>query len=82
MLIEGFITDITPLREKELELERSRAFAAAIVESAAEGIVLIDAEFRIESFNKAAAQMFGMASDVAVGKNISDFVLESRLRDT
>jgi two-component system sensor kinase FixL len=73
-LIEGFITDITPLREKELELERSRAFAAAVVESAAEGIVLIDAEFRIESFNSAAAQMFRMASDVAVGKTISVLV--------
>ncbi len=73
-LIEGFVTDITPLREKEFELERSKAFATAIVESAAEGIVLIDAGFRIESINKAAVKMFGVPSDAAVGKNISEFL--------
>lgn len=73
-LIEGFITDITPLREKEHELERSKAYATAIVESAAEGIVLVDDEFQIESLNKAAAQMFGVASDEVVGKNVRDFL--------
>ena len=74
VLIEGFVIDITPLREKEFELERSKAFATAIVESAAEGIALIDGEFQIESLNKAAAQMFGLSSDAAVGKNVSDFL--------
>lgn len=74
MLIEGFITDITPLREKEFELERSKAFATAIVETAAEGIVLLDAKFRIESLNKAATQMFGIANHVAVRKNVKSFL--------
>lgn len=77
MLIEGFIADITPLRDKELELERANAFATAIVESAAEGIMSIDEKFRIESLNKAAAQMLGVASDIAVGKSISDFLSDS-----
>ncbi len=74
MLIEGFITDITRLREKEFELERSKAFATAIVESAAEGIVLIDAGFRIESLNEAAVKMFGVTSDEVIGKDVRDFL--------
>lgn len=69
-LIEGFVTDITPLRQKELELERSRAFATAIVEGAAEGIVLIDSRFRIKSLNQAASLMFGIASSAAGGSDI------------
>lgn len=73
-VIEGFVTDITPLRQKELELERSRAFATAIVEGAAEGIVLVDARFRIESLNQAASQMFGIASSAAVGSDIRDLL--------
>lgn len=76
-LIEGFVTDITPLRQKEFELERSKAFAAAIVEGAAEGIALVDAHFRIESFNKAAAQIFGMRGDDAIGTNIRDLVSQT-----
>lgn len=73
-LIEGFVTDISPLREKEAELERSRAFATAIVESVAEGIMLIDAKFQIESLNRAAKRMFGVAGDKAVGKSVSNFL--------
>ena len=72
--IEGFVTDITPLRQKELELERSRAFATAIVEGAAEGIVLVDARFQIESLNQAASLMFGIASSAAGGSDIRDLL--------
>ncbi len=76
-LIEGFVTDISPLREKEIELERSKAFATAIVESAAEGIVLIDAKFQIASINKASTQMFDIASDAAVGKSVGSFLSDA-----
>ena len=73
-LIEGFITDISPLREKELELERSKEFAAAIIDGAAEGIALVDANCRIESLNRAAARMFRIRSDDATGRHIRDLV--------
>ena len=73
-IIGGFVTDITPLRVKALELERVKAYTTAIVDSAAEGIIFVNAEFLIESFNKAAAQMFGIAGDKALRKKISDFM--------
>lgn len=81
ILIEGFVTDISPLREKELELERSEAFAAAIVEGAAEGIALINADYRVEALNKAAAQMFGMSSADAIGTGIRDLVSRKSYAD-
>lgn len=71
-LIEGFITDISPLRQKELELERSIAFSNAIVDGAAEGIALIDNSFCIESLNKAAEAMFEVESSAVVGNHVRD----------
>lgn len=74
MLIDAFVTDITSIGKKELQLEYTKAFSSAIIESAAEGMVLIDAEFRIDSLNKAATHMFGVVSESAVGNNISDYL--------
>lgn len=74
VIIEGFVTDITLLREKGIELERAKAYATAIVESADEGVILIDSKFQIESLNKAATRMFGIAGDTEAVKNFSNFV--------
>lgn len=57
----------------ELELERSGAFAKAIVESAAEGIVLADDNGRIESINPAAAWMLGVREEAVLGANLRDY---------
>lgn len=71
--IEGFVKDISPQRQKEFELERSEAFAKAIVESAAEGIMLSDDNGRIESINPAAAWMLGVREEAVLGANIRDY---------
>lgn len=59
-LIEGFITDITALKEKQFALARAKAFANAIVGGAAEGIIIVDNHGQIESVNRAAEQIFGV----------------------
>ena len=43
----------------------------AIIETAIDGIITIDARGRIESFNNAATSIFGYSEEEVVGKNVS-----------
>ena len=69
--IEGFVSDATALRESEAALARSEAYSTAIVATAAEGIITLDAEGRIESFNRAAEKMFGYTAAELLGEDVS-----------
>ncbi len=63
--------DITARKRDLIALTQSEARLRSIVESAVDGIVVIDARGRIERFNAAAERLFGyLASDV-LGKNVS-----------
>jgi two-component system, LuxR family, sensor kinase FixL len=69
--------DDTPrgdLGERVVLEERLRASEArwrSVVESAVDGIVVIDAKGRIESFNPAAERLFGYTEAEVVGKNVN-----------
>jgi len=69
VVLEGFITDITDRKQSETELERANAYAHAIVDSAAEGIITIDSHGHIESFNHAAQSMFGFSLEEVQGQH-------------
>lgn len=56
------------LRERELQL-------AAIVETAMDAIITLDAQHRIVLFNQAAAQMFGVDAREAIGGSIDRFIV-------
>jgi two-component system sensor kinase FixL len=79
--IEGFISDATALKESEAALARSQAYSSAIVETAAEGIITLDARGRIDSANKAAEAMFGYAESELLGQNVQMLVPESLRRE-
>lgn len=68
--LEGFISDATALKESEAALARSEAYSSAIVATAAEGIITLDAQGKIESFNRAAEKMFGYPAEELVGEDI------------
>jgi two-component system sensor kinase FixL len=55
----------------DAELRESEARLRALVESAVDGIVTIDAAGIVESYNPAAERIFGWAADEVIGKNIS-----------
>lgn len=70
-ILEGFVTDITNVKEAEWELLHSHAFSAAIVNSVVEAIITIDHNGHIKSFNKAAQEIFGYTFDEIKHKNIT-----------
>jgi two-component system sensor kinase FixL len=51
--------------------ERAQQVLAAIFDSAVDGIVVIDAQGRIEAFNPAAERLFGYAEREVLGRNVS-----------
>ena len=56
------------LRAREIRLQE-------ILNTVADGIITLDEEGRIESFNPAAEKIFGFSKDEAIGKNIRTLML-------
>ncbi len=52
-------------------MEESEAQSRAIVNTAADGIITINEQGIVESYNNAAAKMFGHNADEVVGRNVS-----------
>ena len=63
--------DITAQQGEALNLRNSEARLRSILNSAVDGIVLIDAHGRVESFNAAAERLFGYAAAEVMGRNIN-----------
>lgn len=62
--------DISTQKQAELALRVSELRWRSIVESAVDGIVVIDARGRIEGFNPAAERLFGYREEEVVGQNV------------
>ncbi|HTI51361.1 MAG TPA: PAS domain S-box protein [Planctomycetaceae bacterium] len=65
------IRDISARREFEQSRQLNAINIQAILENAAEGIITIDEGGVIQSFNRAAEQMFGYRVEEALGQNVS-----------
>ena len=57
-------------RQQEAALAQSEAYSRAIVATAAEGIVTVNAKGEIESFNRAAEEMFGYRASEILGQDV------------
>ena len=68
-VIEGFITDITSTKLSKIGLEQARAYSQAIVDSVAEAVITIDHMGKVESFNRAAQNMFACSAADIFGRN-------------
>ena len=53
------------------ELSESHARLQSIIDSAVDGIIVIDAKGRIESFNRGAERLFGYPAAEVIGRNVS-----------
>jgi two-component system sensor kinase FixL len=74
ILLEGFVSDITPLRTKEIQLKQAEGLSRSVVESIADGVVLIASTGRIELMNNAAMQIFGIQDSRVAGRSVHDFL--------
>ncbi|MBP2311318.1 PAS domain-containing hybrid sensor histidine kinase/response regulator [Azospirillum soli] len=67
----GIVRDISVRKETEERLRHSEAKNRAILEAAVDGIITIDEQGRIESFNRAAERIFGYTAAEVLGRNVS-----------
>lgn len=63
--------DIEDLKNIENELEENKARAQAILETTVDGIITIDENAQILSFNRAATKIFGFTEEDVLGKNVN-----------
>ena len=67
----GILHDLTERVSLEDRLRASEARWRAVVESAVDGIIVIDTRGRIEAFNAGAARLFGYSEGEVLGQNVS-----------
>jgi len=65
------VRNVTERKRTEQELVVSNRRMRAILETAADGIITLDADGSILSFNPAAEQMFGWTAAEVIGRNVS-----------
>jgi len=70
------VREITERKSIEEELVENRSQLNAVIESAMDAIVTIDARRRVVMFNRAAEQMFGCSRAELIGKPIDRFVTQ------
>jgi two-component system sensor kinase FixL len=76
----GILHDLSARVRLEERLRASEARWRSIVESAVDGIVVIDARGRVEAFNPAAEGLFGYTEAEVLGRNVS-MLMPSPYRD-
>jgi PAS domain S-box-containing protein len=67
-------TDITQRKEAEAEVLESKNRTDSILKASTNGIIAINSEGIIETFNPAAQQIFGYESDEIIGQNVKILV--------
>jgi two-component system sensor kinase FixL len=70
-MFTGMLHDLTQRMRLEDELRASEARWRSVIDSAVDGIVVIDAHGRIEAFNPAAVRLFGYEEREVVGRNVN-----------
>lgn len=66
----GIIHDLTERKQSEQALRESAERLRAVVDTAVDGVILIDARGAVLTFNPACEKLFGYASAEVVGRNV------------
>ncbi|HEX2446457.1 MAG TPA: PAS domain S-box protein [Vicinamibacterales bacterium] len=76
----GMLHDLSQRVQLEERLRASEARWRAIIESAVDGIVVMDTHGRIEAFNPGAQRLFGYTEEEGLGRNV-DVLMPSPYRE-
>jgi PAS domain S-box-containing protein len=71
--LRWLLRDITVHKRAEQALRESEARARAVLETTVDGIITIDEQGIVESFNLAAERMYGYTAREVIGQNVSIF---------
>lgn len=71
----GAVRDITDMRDAQTELDRTRTRLIASLSTIADGILLVDADDRVEMFNERYVEIF---RDAAGGADLSEVIVVGR----
>jgi PAS domain S-box-containing protein len=75
VLARAFTTMASQIQDQVRELEDKELRQRIILETSAEGMVVVNAEGSIETFNRAAERMFGYHTGELSGKSVRDLIL-------
>jgi two-component system sensor kinase FixL len=76
----GLLHDLTTSARLDEQLRASEARWRSIIDSAVDGIIVIDSHGRIEAFNPAAERLFGYTQQDVLGRNV-DMLMPSPYRE-
>ncbi|MDI6845383.1 MAG: PAS domain S-box protein [Candidatus Saccharicenans sp.] len=68
---EGIVEDITEKKEAELRLTAQQELLQTVIDSAEDIIFILDKDYRILLFNRAAQEYFGVSPEEVAGKNMA-----------
>jgi PAS domain S-box-containing protein len=66
----GIIRDLSAHQRAEQEIRETAARLKALVDTAVDGVIMIDSRERIEMFNPACEKLFGYSAEEVIGQNV------------
>ena len=76
----GIVQDLTEQRRRELVLGENVALKRAIIDSALDGVVIIDDQGIICDFNPTAERLFGYDREDVIGKTLANTIVPTKYR--
>jgi len=67
----GVIRDITAAKRAEQALKDSEARLRGVIDTAVDGVIIMDADGMVQTFNRACERLFGWSAGEVEGRNVS-----------
>jgi PAS domain S-box-containing protein len=79
--LRGQMVDITERRQAQEDLRRNEARMRAVLDSALDAVIGMDARGLVTTWNRRAEEIFGRTRDEAVGRKLAELIIPPGLRE-